>query len=53
MYGPAKDEWEVVSRLSVGTLGVLYSNVNGDIRHGVQRCVWGGAVRDQCVCVCV
>lgn len=36
-----KDEWEVVSRLSLSTLRVLYSNVNRDIRHGVHRVVGG------------
>lgn len=44
-----EDEWEVVSRLSLSAAGVLYSNVNGDIRHGIHR----GGVRGQCVYVFV
>ena len=50
MYGPVKDEWEVVP---LRDPGVLYSNVNGDIRHGVHRGVWGGLESNVCVCVCV
>ena len=49
MYGPVKDEWEVVP---LRDPGVLYSNVNGDIRHGVHRGV-GGLESSVCVCVCV
>lgn len=45
-----KDEWEVVSRLSVRAFRVLYSNMNGDIRHGV---LGGRGAKEQCVSVCV
>lgn len=44
-----KDEWEVISCLSLSALGVLYSNVNEDIRHGLhgsvrvglESCIYG------------
>lgn len=37
-----EDEWEAVSRLSLSAAGVLYSNVNGGIRHGIHKGVQEG-----------
>ncbi len=48
-----RDEWEVLSRLSLSALRVLYSNVNGDIRHGVRRGLGGALESSVCVCVCM
>ena len=48
-----KDEWEVGSGLSLSSLRVLYSNVNGNIRHGVHRSWKGGGLLGISVSVCV
>ena len=50
MYGPVEMNGKWSPRPSVRALRVLYSNVNGDIRHGVHR---GRGAKEQCVSVCV